>query len=1074
MKNYVIIHCHSDFSNGVTNIDSVTKYDDYINKSKELGMKALAFSEHGNIFGWYHKKNYIEESGMKYIHAEEFYITKTLNEKIRDNYHCLLIARNYEGFLELNKLSSKAFNRKDGHFHYVPRISFDELINTSENIIISTACLGGILNCKDSLLKESFIYFLKKNNNRCFLEIQHHNVAEQIKYNKYLYELSKTINVPLVACTDTHALDNNHLKGRSILQKAKKIFFDNESGWDLSFKSYDELVKAYENQKSLPMNVVLEAIDNTNKIADMVEEFEISKEYKYPHLWENPLELFRKKIKKGIIEKKVDKYPNYQEYLDRVEYEIEAYIHNGAIDFMLLMEDIISWCKEHDIPIGYGRGSVNGSVIAWLLNITEMDSIKHNLNFERFMNVERVSLSDIDTDFPPSRINEVKDYIFSKHGLFCSDIITFNTIADKGAIRDVGRALEIPLDEVSKICESVDKEETYEKSKQQYKELFELVDIVKGTIVSIGSHPCGSIVSPQTLDDNIGLCTTSSSNYPISQIYMKEIDNMNYVKLDLLKLDTIEVIYNTCKLAGIEMLKPDNMDTSDINVWNSMRDDTTGIFQWEGVTGDKYIKKLLSDENIEKFKKVNDNVDRMTLLTIGNSAIRPAGASYREDLSNGVVRVTGSKPIDEFLKSTFGYLVFQCQIIEFLHKYCGFTMGEADIVRRGFAKKKGTKQYIPIIKNGGYLSDKSTHYIKGFIATMKEKYDIDKEKSEKDIIAFIQVIIDASSYLFSLNHSQPYSFAGYGCGWLRYYYPLEFITSELRICVGNEEKTKAFTEYAKKRNINIYPPKFRYSKSEYFFDKETNTIYKGIGSIKYMNSTVSDELYELKDNKYETFIDLLVDINKTTIDSRQLNILIKLNFFEEFGDVNMLLKQAEIFSTLYGKKQISINKAKELNISEFILIRNSKTITKCLYKDINTVGFIKDICEDIDYKAVTISELIKYQIEFLGYVDYVNPELDIRLIAVTKLDTTYSPRFTAICLKNGSNCEMKVNKTKNIKNKSIVTSFKDKPFEEGDIIYMKKCSMKPKQRKTDDGWEIVPNEFNWFIDDYDIRNEVVI
>lgn len=239
--------------------------------------------------------------------------------------------------------------------------------------------------------------------------------------------LSDEIGVPLITGTDTHALNTEHLEGRSILQKSKGVFFADEESWDLTFKSYEELVTAYEKQGSLPVEVVKEAINNTNVLANMIEEFNIDRTYKYPHLWENPMKTFQNKIMQGIKKRGVDKYPNYQEYIDRIKHELKAYEHNGAIDFMLLMDDIISWCIESDIMVGYGRGSVNGSVIAWLLGITEMDSIKHNLNFERFMNTERVSLSDIDTDFPPSRIEEVKKYIFSKTGLYCCDIVTSHT-----------------------------------------------------------------------------------------------------------------------------------------------------------------------------------------------------------------------------------------------------------------------------------------------------------------------------------------------------------------------------------------------------------------------------------------------------------------------------------------------------------------------------------------------------------------------------------------------------------------------------------------------------------------------
>lgn len=1138
-NNYVKIHIHSMLSNGTTNIDSITNFRDYIARAKELGMSAICFTEHGNIFEWIHKKEEVEKAGMKYIHGIEAYITESLEDKKRDNYHCVLIAKNYDGVLELNQLVSDSYNRNDGHFYYMPRILYDDLEKTSDNIIISTACLGGILYKGNDDIRNRFICFLQRNKHRCFLEIQHHIDDGQKEYNKYLKVLSDEIGVPLITGTDTHALNTEHLEGRSILQKSKGVFFADEESWDLTFKSYEELVTAYEKQGSLPVEVVKEAINNTNVLANIIEEFNIDRTYKYPHLWENPMKTFQNKIMQGIKKRGVDKYPNYQEYIDRIKHELKAYEHNGAIDFMLLMDDIISWCIENDIMVGYGRGSVNGSVIAWLLGITEMDSIKHNLNFERFMNTERVSLSDIDTDFPPSKIEEVKKYIFSKTGLYCCDIVTFNTVADKGAIRDVGRALGIPLAEVSTICDSVDNEELYEKSREKYKELFKYVDMIKGTIVSVGSHPCGCVVAPFTITDRFGTFTTSTSNYPISQINMKEIDGLNYVKLDLLRLDTIELINDTCKLAGIERLTPDNVDITDVNVWNSIRDDTTQIFQWEGNTGDSYIKKLLSDENIKRFQEVNENVDRMTLLSIGNSAIRPAGASYREDLASGVVRKTGSKPIDDFLSNTFGYLVFQEQIIAFLHQYCGFTMGEADIVRRGFAKKTGTDKYIPIIKNGGLLTDKSDHQIKGYIETMKEVYGIEEEKSEQDIVAFIQVIEDASAYLFSLNHSQPYSYEGYVSGYLRTHYPLEFLTTALNINKDKEEKTKSLTAYAKKSGITFQSPKFRHSRAGYFCDKETNTIYKGIGSIKYMNENVANELYEMSGCIFDDFVDILYYLKeKTSLNSRQLDILTKIDFFEEFGDINRLLDIAKKFDLLYDKQQIrKDDKLQQLHIDESVIRKFAEKETFTSVEEIDCVEFVKSLGYDdqqaldklkdcIKYKTegknkvfngysskkvfkkfevteeqkkqfatktaigrfsnvdmkrllksvltisglyvdrCSLSQRIKYQIEHLGYVEYINPKLDVRYIVILDIDTTYSPKFKAYCLKNGQICDMKIHSRLVKKDKKIKVSYSEVPVENGDVVYMARCDKEPRKRKGEDGWETVPNEFVWWVNDY--------
>lgn len=1037
--NYTILHCHTMLSNGVTSIDSTTKYSEYVDMAKSCGMSAMAISEHGSVFEWVHKKNAIEKAGMKYIHAEEFYITETLDEKIRDNYHCLLIAKNYDGVLELNRLSSKSFNREDGSFYYVPRITYQDLKNTSDNIIITTACLGGILSKAESRdLKNDFARFLKKNKHRCFLEIQPHLDQHQIAYNKKLYEISQKTGIKLVMCTDTHALNSSHLEARAIMQKAKNVHFDGEDNFDLTFKTYDQLVELCKKQNALPIDVYLQAIEQTNVIADMVEPFELTYEYKYPHLWGDDSEkVLRDKIQQGIISRGVDKYPNYQEYLDRIEYEMQAYKHNQAIDFMLLMTDIIEWCKTQNILVGYGRGSCNGSVIAYLLYITEMDSIKHKLNFERFMNVERVSLSDIDTDFPPSRINEVKEYIFNKHGLYCSDIVTFNTVALKGAVRDVGRALGVPLSEVADICDNIEVKEDY--YRENHPELFKYVDMVNGCVVSVGNHPCGLVVAPHSIDDRLGLFTTSTDTVSISQINMKEVDSLNYVKLDLLKLDTIELINETCKLANIERLTPDNIDANDVDVWNSMRDDTTCIFQWEGKTGNEYIKKLLSDESIKKFKEIDDNVDRMMLLSIGNSAIRPAGASYREDLAAGVVRKTGSQALDDFLKPTFGYLVFQCQIIEFLHEYCGFTMGQADVVRRHFAKKYGTDKDIPIIKNGGYMDDKQENRIAGFIETMKEKYGMSKQEAEQTITYFLRVIEDASNYLFSLNHSQPYSYEGYVAGWLRYYYPLEFLTVALNINMDKEEKTQAITEYANKIGVDLHSPKFGKSKSNYAFDKQTNSIYKGVASVKHLNAQCGDYLWSIKDNNFNSFIDLLDEINKSKqIDSRQLDILIKLNFFEQFGNPNELLAYVDVYNQYANKKQLSKDKISPEDLPYVIKYSNKATAKQ--FREIDTKSLITDICNNINI-TTSVEQLAQYQALLLGYCDVQdvgNPYCIVTNVETTSFGTPYITLYSL----NSQN-------TKTFKaDKKFFGQFK---LEIGDVIKIS-LRTKPKRKKVGDEW----------------------
>lgn len=314
--------------------------------------------------------------------------------KTRDNYHCVLIAKNYDGVKEINKLVSKSYSRNDVHFYYAPRIYFDELVALSENVLITTACLGGILHNGNALLRERMLAFLSANKDRCYLEIQHHNCEDQIEYNKALYQLHLTTGVPLITGTDTHALNELHMEGRAILQKAKDVKFANEEEWDLTFKSPEELIAAYKKQNSLPLEVVYKAIETTVSMAERVEEFKLDYSPKYPKLYADSEKVFKQKINEGVKWRGIQKYPNYKEYLDRIHYEYDTYVHNGAVDFMLLEEDYKAEMRRRGIKYGYSRGSVSGSIIAYLLGITEMDSVKYNLNFERFMNKERISLAD--------------------------------------------------------------------------------------------------------------------------------------------------------------------------------------------------------------------------------------------------------------------------------------------------------------------------------------------------------------------------------------------------------------------------------------------------------------------------------------------------------------------------------------------------------------------------------------------------------------------------------------------------------------------------------------------------------
>lgn len=978
--NYVVYHLHSDLSNGVTNIDSVTKFQEYIDAAKECGMKAMAFSEHGSVFEWWHKKCAIEKAGMKYIHAVEAYLTESLDEKIRDNYHCVLIAKNFEGFKELNKLVSQSFNRKDNHFYYVPRISFEELFNTSENIIFTTACVGGVMHKANETVRSKFLKFMCQHKDRCFFEVGHHIDEKQVQYNQYLKKLSDEYGIPLIAGTDTHVLNEVHEKGRSILQRSKNIYFEGEDKWDLKFHSFPELVEAYKLQGSLSKEDYMRAINNTNLLADMVEEFTLDTNTKYPHIYDNPKETFRQKVMEAKAKNPYIKERYTEERINKViEEEFEVYEKTQSIDFMLLQTYLREWETANGIQCGYGRGSVSGSMIAYILGITKMDSLKFDLNFFRFMNPSRVTNADIDTDYSGKDRDTVKQFLLRDKmnlpGIRSAEIITFNTIAMKGAIKDVCRALNVPLDEAQQLSNAVfqnDKKqwEIDDKWRSEYPEVFTYVDIVDGTIVSIGTHPSGVLISDLPIDETVGLCSISTSDYPVSMINMKELDDLMYVKLDILGLDNIGVINETCKILGIDRLDPDNVDLDDEAVWKSIRDDTTLIFQWESNSAQAYLKKFMSDKTIAKAKEVNKDFSYIKWLSFGNGLIRPGCASFRDDIANGNVNITGFKELDDALAMTFGRITMQEDIMRFCKNFCGYSDAESDTVRRGIAKKKGTEQFI------GEIHDR-------FLDFSNATFNVLTEKLEEIFPPIKQGILDASDYAFSWNHSDAYSLIGYICGYLRYYHPIEFITAALNIFKDNAEKTAAIVKYAKKAGIKITSPKFGYSKSDYFFMKEENVIAKGLSSVKYMSAGIADELYELsKKNTYTHFIDLLSDINSyTAVNSRQIDILIKIDYFSKFGNQRELLRICDIFE-LFKKgtaKQIKKESIKDSPIDTIVKkYSNDKTKSGAESKSyiLLDIPAIMRECEQMikETGMPDLSDLLKVRnfADIMGYTGYVS------------------------------------------------------------------------------------------------------
>lgn len=989
--NYTIIHLHTYDSNPTTIIDSCTSYQEYIDVAKELGMKAIAFTEHGGIYHWVFKKLACDKAGLKYIHGIECYLA--LSKKDKANRHLCMYAKNWEGVKEINRLVSK---RVDGeHFYNHPIIYLDELKSTSDNIILSTACLGGVLNCSNSEFKTDFLDFLIKNKHRSFLEIQHHNIKEQIEYNKKIIALSHMTGIPLICGTDTHALNEDKKLGREVLQIARGVTMDDAKQFDLTLKTYEELIELFKKQGVSEIDY-LTALENTNKLADMVEDFEFNRNNKYPKgLYKDPDKMFEEEIQKGLIRTGIINFPKEKldEYLIRIEEEKYVYRQLDTVDYILFQQEQVKavWEGIHEKP-GFGRGSVNGSIIAYLLGITEMDSIKWNLNFFRFMNPNRVSLCDIDLDWSEKARAYLKEWLFKREGIYTYEIIIFNTIAKKGAVRYACKYFKERKDnpifyDEDKLSAMVDNDE--KKMRKEYPELMKIVDIIEGTTTSVGSHASGVLTSPIDFSD-YGVTMITDNPNPVSVLNMKEIDYLNFVKFDLLGLDSIDIINRTCNIANIERPTPNNLNFNDTEVWKSIQEDTTSVFQFESENASNILRQLFDEKTIEKIKEKNPNFSYIKLLSFANLILRPSGNSFRHLACQGIYKDNGLEELNTLLLHTLGYLASQEQIMMFLVEFAGYSQAESDLVRRGIAKKNPEllAELIPEIKARTFK-------------TLTEKYKLCKEEAKKIVENTIQVILDASDYGFSDNHSDPYSVTGYLDGYLRYYYPLEYLTSCLNVWTTKKEKTAKVIEYIKKKGIKIIEPKFRYSRAEYFYNKETNSIYKGIKSISYLNYQVAEEFYSLRDMKFSNFVDFLVYVTENlSANKKQIKILAGLGYFEEFGNNKYLLDIIDIFEKKY--KKTYVQKTKDKRIAE-----------------------MKEMIKSIPNEKMSLSQQILFEFEYLNYINTKVPNLTSNIYFV--LDKFHKYKHPSLTLYRCCNGEIITIKMRNEK-------FSLNPFDKGCFI----------------------------------------
>ena len=1018
---YTVFHLHSDLSL----LDSCSKFSEYVDLAKAQGMNTIASTEHGLPRSWVEKKLYCDKQGIRFIPGVEIYITMNLAEKVRDNYHTVLLAKNRDGFKELMELME--LSTRPDHFYYTNRISAEEFLAISPNIIKTSACLASPLNKLD--IDNPMYWRMLKHYD--YLEVQHHNVQDQIEYNKKLLQLSRQFSIPLIAGTDTHSSSQYKSECRDILMEYKEQFYPGETGFDLVWKTEEELIEAYAKQGALPRNAYMEAIANTQVMADSVEYFDLDKTPKYPILYgsheadeqklhEITWRMLDEKLAAGIIPKEQE-----EAFRKNIPEEFDAFHQTNMSGFMLSMAEIISWCRSTGKPIGPGRGSVTGSCVAYVTDITDTNPITYHTVFSRFCNSARVELGDIDSDCIDSDRPAIFDHIINKFGeKYCARVASYGTLADLAFVDDCGGGLAIiwerehypekfkengrmdkvkykfdnanpyhPL-KLKKIKESFKQDP--DGTKEDYPDLFYYYDGMVGTRVSQSVHPAGMVISCETLDDNWGVFNKDGERCLLMS--MDEAHDVNLVKYDMLILKTVQVIADCCKLAGISYPRMHEINFEDKDVWNDICKEQIAIFQFES---------QFASDSIKAFKP--RSIDEITVV---NAALRPSGASYRDQLFSRVRHKNPTKQIDAILDDSLGYLVYQEQVISFLKDICGLSASYADTIRRAIGKKDREK-----------IDKAMPEILSGYCKTS----DKPQEEAEEECKEYLKVIEDASAYSFNRNHAVAYSLLSYLCGYYKHYYPEQFVAAYLKNA-ANDDDIAAGKAMAKSRGIEISKPKFRQDNRSFYIDSVNHVISDSLTTVKGIGLKDAEALCTFKDNQYKYFVELLRDMTLYTgaLNTAVIEKLIKLNYFSEFGSIRKLLK---LYDEFY----------KGANCFKTTLVQKSQDVRMEALAQ-----YERQLCDAIEGIATSIPsidpatliddpvEIVKYEQELYGEPTSVAPNAKGLYIAL-EVDTRYSPRLQLYSVATGKKGQMKI----------LKKTFAKDPIKDGDWITIR--SWMPKE-----------------------------
>lgn len=905
-KQFCHLHLHTEYSL----LDGSGKVGELMKAAKELGMDSIAITDHGVMYGLVDFYKAAKENGIKAILGCEVYVVaKSMHikqpDKDNSTHHLVLLVKNEIGYHNLMKIVSTA--SIEG-FYYKPRVDHDYLREHSEGLIALSACLGGEIQSfelRDNYekAKETALFYKNIFKDGFYLEIQNHGMEEQKKVNELNIKLSKETGIPLVATNDVHYIKREDSKAHDVLmciQTAKTIDDPNRRRYpsdQFYLKSPEEMWDMF--------SYVPEALENTVKIAEECNyeyKFHESKLPKFPlEEGQDPYEYLRDTCYKGLIErynvfeKLVGKSLNYdeingfcaknnkaKEYVDRLEYELQIIKQMGYVDYFLIVWDFIRFSYESGIPTGPGRGSAAGSIVAFTLGITKIDPIKYSLLFERFLNPERVSMPDIDSDFCYERRQEVIDYVVEKYGADnVSQIITFGTMAARLCIRDVGRAMNYSYAEVDRIAKMIPTMLgiTIEKALEtnpELKEAYDSDDRVK-TLIDISrkleglprhssTHAAGVVIASKPLVEYVPL--QKNDEMIVTQFGMTTLEELGLLKMDFLGLRTLTVMNDAVKMVksnrGID-IDLDKIDFSDKEVYKMIGEGKTcGVFQLESPGMTSFMKELKPDS-------LEDIIAGISLYRPGPMAEIP---KYIEGKRNPDKVTYITKELEPILNVTYGCLVYQEQVMQTVRDLAGYSMGRSDLVRRAMSKKKHKvmeeerKNFIH-----GIVDEDGKVVVPGCV-----RNGIDAEAANK----IFDAMMDFASYAFNKSHAAAYAVVGYQTAYLMRYYPVEMIAAMLNSIMGISEKVAHYISIAEEMGIQVLPPDINESYSK--FTVQGDKIRFGMAAIKNVGANVVDSIVKARESKgkFESLVDFINKMDVSAINKRAVECLIKAGALDTF------------------------------------------------------------------------------------------------------------------------------------------------------------------------------------------------